>query len=594
MYGRIARTGQAERFEQIAEGVDYHHIFDGYAFRVGAPELRRVAVLFKDITERKRSEDALARASVETDRWKRLYEAVVAYTPDLGYVFDQNHRFTYANQALLEMWGKTWDEAIGKNCLELGYEPWHAAMHDREIDEVIATKQSIRGEVPFNATYGRRIYDYIFFPVFDRNGNVDSVGGTTRDVTDRKRAEEALEQRSAQYGILLNQAPLGVFLVDGELRIREVNPVAQPVFGNVSNLIGRSLREVIGALWDDEYAQEVIAIFQRTLETGEAYHVPERGEYRKDRGVTEFYEWKIDRIPLPDGGFGVVCYFRDISLQVETRQKTLESEDRYRRLAERLESEVLARTSELEERNVEVVQQASALQDMTRSLMRVQDEERRHIARELHDSAGQTLAALGMILGTAKQQSEQGERQVDEAIGEALDLVRQLTQEIRTASYLLHPPLLDETGLAPALQWYLAGLRERSGLEIELKMAEHFGRLPQVLELAVFRVVQESLTNIVRHSGSKTALIALETRRGSVAIKVEDRGKGMAPERLAQLRTNASGVGIRGMRERVRQLGGELRIESDGDGTVVLASLPILDNGCSKDKNGVETIGAAR
>jgi len=593
LYGRIASTGQAEAFEHAAESDGYHRIFEGYAFRVGAPELRRVAVLFKNITERKRSEEALARASAETDKWKRLYEAVIAYMPDLGYVFDRNHRFTYANKALLEMWGKSWDEAIGRNCLELGYEPWHAAMHDREIEQVIATKQPIRGEVPFNATFGRRIYDYIFFPVFDRNGEVESVGGTTRDITDRKRAEEALEQRSAQYSILLNQAPLGVFLVDAELRVREVNPVAQPVFGNISNLLGQNLREVIGALWDDEYAMEVIGIFRRTLETGQAYHVPERGEYRRDRGTTEFYEWKIDRIPLPDGGFGVVCYFRDISAQVGTRQKILESEERYRRLAERLESEVLARTSELEDRNAEVMQQASALQDMTQSLMRVQDEERRHIARELHDSAGQTLAALGIILGTAKQQSERGDRRVEDAITEALELVRQLTQEIRTASYLLHPPLLDETGLAPALQWYVAGLGERSALEIDLRMAEDFGRLPQGLELAVFRVVQESLTNIVRHSGSKTASIELQINQSTVAMKVEDRGKGMSPEKLALIRANSSGVGIRGMRERVRQLGGELRIESDGKGTTILALLPIPENGNSKEKNGLETLDAA-
>src|SRR5690242_19824276 len=98
--------------------------------------------------------------SPETLDWKRLYEAVLANTPDLGYVFDLNHRFVYANDALLAMWGRTWEEAIGKTCLELGYEPWHAAMHDREIEQVIATRKPVRGEVPFNGSHGRRIYDY--------------------------------------------------------------------------------------------------------------------------------------------------------------------------------------------------------------------------------------------------------------------------------------------------------------------------------------------------------------------------------------------------------------------------------------------------
>lgn len=119
-------------------------------------------------------------------RQNRLYEAILSATPDLVYVFGLDHRFTYANAALLSMWGKTWDEAIGKTCLELGYEPWHAEMHDREIDEVVARGLPVRGEVPFSGTNGTRFYDYIFVPVFDLNGHIEAVAGTTRDVTDRR------------------------------------------------------------------------------------------------------------------------------------------------------------------------------------------------------------------------------------------------------------------------------------------------------------------------------------------------------------------------------------------------------------------------
>jgi len=122
----------------------------------------------------------------------RFYDTILSNTPDLIYVFDRDHRFTYANNALLTMWGRTWDEAIGKNCLELGYEPWHAAMHDREIDQVIATKRPIRGEVPFSGTHGRRIYEYIFVPVINASGDVEAIAGTTRDVTERKQQEQLL------------------------------------------------------------------------------------------------------------------------------------------------------------------------------------------------------------------------------------------------------------------------------------------------------------------------------------------------------------------------------------------------------------------
>lgn len=133
---------------------------------------------------------ALQTAVQERDRQHRLYETVASATPDLIYVFNLQHRFIYANKALLAMWGKTWDEAVGRNCLELGYEPWHAAMHDREIEQVIATRRSIRGVVAFHGTNGRRMYDYIFSPVFSANGEVEAIAGTTRDVTEQHKAAE--------------------------------------------------------------------------------------------------------------------------------------------------------------------------------------------------------------------------------------------------------------------------------------------------------------------------------------------------------------------------------------------------------------------
>lgn len=141
-----------------------------------------------DIHEQRSTTLELARVSAESERRRLLYEAFLSTLPDLAYVFDLDHRFSYANDILLKMWGRTWDEAIGKNCLELGYEPWHAAMHDREIETVKSTGKPIRGEVPFDGTFGRRLYDYIFFPVFGPNGDVEAVGGITRDVTDREQA----------------------------------------------------------------------------------------------------------------------------------------------------------------------------------------------------------------------------------------------------------------------------------------------------------------------------------------------------------------------------------------------------------------------
>ena len=152
----------------------------------------------RDITSRKEAEGAVARLTAHSENQRRLYETILSSTPDLVYVFDVEHRFTYANKALLTMWGKNAEEAIGKTCLELGYEPWHAAMHDREIEQVIATKQAIRGEVPFSGTHGRRIYDYIFVPVIGPSGEVDAIASATRDVTERQMAEEELRRTNQE------------------------------------------------------------------------------------------------------------------------------------------------------------------------------------------------------------------------------------------------------------------------------------------------------------------------------------------------------------------------------------------------------------
>ncbi|PYV92850.1 MAG: histidine kinase, partial [Acidobacteria bacterium] len=162
----------------------------------------------------------------------------------------------------------------------------------------------------------------------------------------------------------------------------------------------------------------------------------------------------------------------------------------------------------------------------------------------------------------------------------------QLHREIRTTSYLLHPPLLDESGLFSALHWYVQGLKERSGLDITLDVAEQFGRLPRDLEIAIFRLVQESLTNIHRHSNSKTASIRVARENGGVVADIRDQGSGMSAEKLAEIQSGSSGLGIRGMRERLRPLHGTLRMESDHNGTRIIATIPT-----EPSLTGLEEIG---
>lgn len=216
------------------------------------------------------------------------------------------------------------------------------------------------------------------------------------------------------------------------------------------------------------------------------------------------------------------------------------------------------------------------LAELAARLQGMQDEERRRIARELHDSVGQLLAAVGMNIGIVRAQAHKLDDKGARAVSDNYMLVEQVTREIRTISHLLHPPLLDMAGLASALRWYVDGFSERSKIKIEMEIPSDFGRLSSEIEIAVFRVVQECLTNIHRHSGSSTAAIRIHQEGDQLIIQVRDSGKGISPEKQREFSTSTlGGVGFSGMRERLKLLGGKLEIQSGATGTTVTATLRV-------------------
>jgi signal transduction histidine kinase len=217
---------------------------------------------------------------------------------------------------------------------------------------------------------------------------------------------------------------------------------------------------------------------------------------------------------------------------------------------------------------------AQAVRQLNARLLSMQDDERRRIAREMHDGAGQTLAALAMNLRKLQESMEPNSKQA-QLVSDTHLLLQDVTKELRTISHLLHPPLLDEVGLPVALQSYVYGFAKRSGIDTTLELTPNFGRLPFELEITIFRVVQECLINVHRHSGSATAEVRLTRSERHVRLEVQDQGKGIAVEtRLGLLTFGPMGVGLRGIRERVSQIGGVLEIRSDAFGTVVTAVLP--------------------
>jgi PAS domain S-box-containing protein len=238
----------------------------------------------------------------------------------------------------------------------------------------------------------------------------------------------------------------------------------------------------------------------------------------------------------------------------------------------RAEDAVAKARDALEQR---VEERTAAARQLSARLLQMQDEERRRIARELHDSAGQMITALIMNIEQLKKtDGVDGER--THLLSDSDGILQNLNKEVRTISHLLHPPLLDEVGLSSALQWYVDEFTKRSGIATTLELAADFGRVNPDLEIAIFRIVQECLTNVHRHSGSSRAVVRLRRSQDEAWLEIEDEGKGIAPEKKSLLLGSGPvGVGLRGMRERVLQLGGTLDVESENGGTTVRAMFPI-------------------
>ncbi len=258
---------------------------------------------------------------------------------------------------------------------------------------------------------------------------------------------------------------------------------------------------------------------------------------------------------------------RSIS-HLQQRAQALESEMAERRQVE----EALRRTQAQLESMVE--QRTTALRQLSSRLLSLQDTERRRIARELHDSLGQYLVGLKLNVEMIKQSPDS-----EELWSEAEQLMQQCMSEVRTLSYLLHPPTMDAAGFASAARWYVEGFGQRSGIKVSLDAPDDLGRLPDAIELALFRVLQEALTNVHRHSGASEAHVLIREDAGQVVLEIKDNGRGIPEELLSHFRATGAGmgVGVAGIRERAWELGGSLEVESDSHGTRVRVSIPVTE-----------------
>jgi PAS domain S-box-containing protein len=513
-----------------------------------------VVNFFHDITEEKRSERAMG-----------LLAAIVDSSDDAVVSKNLDGIITSWNKSAERLFGYLPEEAIGQHISFI-------IPADRLHEETMIVERLRRGErvEHFDTVRVRKDGTLVdislsISPVKDAAGRVIGASKVARDITERRRVERELAER-AQLLDLSNDA---IFVRDEADRVTYWNKSATELYGySRAEALGCVTHEMLRTEFPESLEQINEKLLRDSRWTGELVH------RRKDgKQIVVVSRWALDRDNRGDRRY-VLETNNDITQQKQSEKALRESENWLRELTDTLEIQVRTRTEQLVRRNTEVLKQSEQLRDLSHRMMLMQDEERRHIARELHDSAGQTLAALSMNLATVVEYSKNTSPQLANVAKEGQELVQELTKEIRTTSYLLHPPLLDECGLSEALSWYTQGLKERSGLEITEAIPEDFGRLSREMELAIFRIVQECLTNIHRHSGSKTAAIRLSRSTSEVVLEIQDHGKGMSPEKLAGIQVRSSGVGMTGMRERVRHLGGVLTIESSDRGTKISVTLP--------------------
>ena len=351
-----------------------------------------------------------------------------------------------------------------------------------------------------------------------------------------------------------SQAPAPIAILDGfDHRFTFVNDAFVTLFGRTSKLLqGRTFRESFSEIQGQGFFESLDAVY----ETGVAYSGTERRLLLNRSGVeaTMYLDFTYQPMCNAAGDLeGILFQCSDVTDKHFTRTK--------------LEQRVKEGTADLEQAH-------DRLRTLNYDLLMAQEEERRRLSLELHDGAGQWITALRWKLSSLAGLLEGESQPLVGGLSEALDLLDSLTQELRTVSYLLHPPLLEDSGLAAALRQYTEGLFDRSGLAVDLQIDPNLRRMPRDIEATVFRIVQESLTNVHKHAKTKSATVRISYESDSIEVVIEDKGTGIAGFLSLDSPNMRFGVGIQGMQERVRHLNGTFNIQSNTSGTVVSATVP--------------------
>ncbi len=535
----------------------------------------RVAVM--DITQRRQVEDALRISEL---RYRRLFEAahdgVLLLDPATSKIIDANPFMT----ALL---GYSRADLVGRELFEIGLLEDEQA--SREMMQKLKTQHEIRYEnLPLESKEGRHQEVEVVANLYQADGH-SFIQCNVRDIRVRKLAEDILQRNEMLFSTLVDQSPIGIYVVNRKFCMQQVNPVAMHVFSKFQPLIGRNFSEINHALWPKRVAKEIDALFRHTLKTGEAYYSPGFHETRRDLKQTEIYEWQIQRVVLPAGEYGVVCYFSDIT----ERTKAAATQRRMELLSASNEifKEEIARRKVVEA-NLKAARETQSvllkqskkqqlkLRELSHRILTAQEQERKRISRELHDIIAQTLVGVNVHLTALCQSTTMEESPALEHIFRTRELVSKAVDTIHHFARELRPAMLDNLGLLPALRVFLENFMETTGVRTSLASFPAIEGLPSLVKTTLFRICQEALTNVARHAKATSVTINIMLVDEFLHLEIKDDGQGFAMDSKATAAKNARRIGLLGMKERVEMINGEFRLESTpGKFTCVYVKIPL-------------------
>lgn len=498
----------------------------------------RIAVIIRDITQRKCAENALTESE---EKFSKAFHSNPA-AMSISRVSDGT--IVDANSSFEQLFGYSMQETIGRTTGEL---VWRAPQDRTQTIERLLRDGRLCGEETVFRTQSGALAHVLLSAELITIAGQPHILSTVIDITESKKAEEAASRNRKTFFELVQRAPFGIYLIDSQFRITHMNEGSQNgAFKNVRPIIGRDFSEAMHILWAPSVAEEIISHFRHTLETGQPYYSPRFVNPRRDVETVESYEWELHRMTLPDGNYGVVCYYFD-----STRLR--EAEEALRQAHDELEQRIAQRT-------LEVQRQADQLRRLAVQLSQAEQRERKRVSTILHDHIQQLIVAARMQLMCIRT-DDCPDKQVsvqttDEILSETLEAVRTLSVE-------LSPPVLHSAGLVGALDWLAAWMRDKNRFTVHVTADAAAEPAVEDTRFLLFQCVRELLLNSLKHSGVWEAQVCLSRPDpDQIQLVVADCGEGFDPNLLDNRAPEELTFGLFSIRQRLAHIGGKLHIES--------------------------------